>query len=367
MADCSLSALLSQVLVAFTIEFDNEFEDLIAHRTTRAGATATSRRDPWLVSMAMWSTCMRFVDDDGVRVGELEDLARTPTNLDGMRRWGYIVIERDPADGATKARRSDRMIRATPKGREARAIWQPLGGVIEARWRTRWGESEVEQLCESLRSVVAGLDDGLPDCLPILGYGLWSKPRENARRRPATRAGAIASTLALPALASRVLLAFVIEFEHESPLSLAISANVVRALDDSGARVRDLPRATGVSKEAISMALGVLRKRGLAVVEPDPNVSRTKIVRLTPAGRAAQRAGDELLAEIEARWRARHGSDRILALRGSLERLVADPTASPLLDGTRPYPDGWRASTPAPRTLPHYPMILHRGGFPDGS
>jgi hypothetical protein len=27
----------------------------------------------------------------------------------------------------------------------------------------------------------------------------------------------------------------------------------------------------------------------------------------------------------------------------------------------------WRASVPNPETLPHYPMVLHRGGYPDGS
>jgi len=29
--------------------------------------------------------------------------------------------------------------------------------------------------------------------------------------------------------------------------------------------------------------------------------------------------------------------------------------------------EGWRASVPRLEQLPHYPMILHRGGFPDGS
>ena len=32
-----------------------------------------------------------------------------------------------------------------------------------------------------------------------------------------------------------------------------------------------------------------------------------------------------------------------------------------------PYPDDWRADIRPPRTLPHYPMVLHRDGFPDGS
>ena len=35
--------------------------------------------------------------------------------------------------------------------------------------------------------------------------------------------------------------------------------------------------------------------------------------------------------------------------------------------GLEPYPDNWRADVRPPQALPHYPMVLHRGGFPDGS
>ena len=103
-----LFTLLSNVLVAFTIEFDNEFEHRTPHRTTNFG----SRGGPWLVSMVMWWNCMRFVGDEGITVRELEDLARTKTNLNGMERWGYITIEGPP--------RSAGVIRATSKGRQAR-------------------------------------------------------------------------------------------------------------------------------------------------------------------------------------------------------------------------------------------------------
>jgi hypothetical protein len=40
---------------------------------------------------------------------------------------------------------------------------------------------------------------------------------------------------------------------------------------------------------------------------------------------------------------------------------------SRLLLGLKPYADGWRAAVREPETLPHFPMVLHRGGFPDGS
>jgi hypothetical protein len=56
----------------------------------------------------------------------------------------------------------------------------------------------------------------------------------------------------------------------------------------------------------------------------------------------------------------------VTALRRVLEPLVAgDPP--PLYAGLTPHPDNWRARLPRPATLPHYPMTLHRGGYPDGS
>jgi DNA-binding MarR family transcriptional regulator len=176
------------------------------------------------------------------------------------------------------------------------------------------------------------------------------------------------SSLPLPALLSRVLLAFAVEFERESDLSLAISANVLRILDENGVRLRDLPLLSGVSKEAISMALGIPRKQR-AVIEPDPAGSRAKVVRLTSKGREAQNAYRHLLGAIEQRWQMRFGKEAIQTLREHLERLVGEPVAEgpPLFRGLEPYPGGWRASIRRPNTLPHYPMVLHRGGFPDGS
>jgi len=105
------------------------------------------------------------------------------------------------------------------------------------------------------------------------------------------------------------------------------------------------------------------------VVERDPTDSRTQVARLTATGLQAQDAYRQLPGVIEERWQARFGKDDIRTLRESLERLVSSPTAqlSPLFKGLEPYSDGWRASVRKPDTLPHYPMVLHRGGFPDGS
>jgi DNA-binding MarR family transcriptional regulator len=355
-----LSALLSQTLVAFTIELDNEFERRMPHRTTNHGSTPGAHQAPWLVSLAMWSSCMRFVGDEGVRVRDLEDLARMATNLNGMERWGYIVIEPDPADRRPKPPRSDWLIRATPRGREAREVWRPLPHAIEECWQTRFGKEEIDQLRESLRALIGQMDVELPDYLPILEYGLFSRIPDPERQAPAARADV--SHLPLSALLAKMLLAFALEFERGSDLSLAISANVLRVLDEKGVRVRNLPLLTGVSKEAISMAMGILQKRRLAAVETDQAGSRTKVARLTSKGREAQDAYPTLLGTLEKRWQERFGKDAIHTLRESLERLFGS-----LFRGLEPYPDGWRASVRKPDTLPHYPMVLHRGGFPDGS
>ena len=45
---------------------------------------------------------------------------------------------------------------------------------------------------------------------------------------------------------------------------------------------------------------------------------------------------------------------------------MSDPE-SRLSKGLGPPPGGWRAAVRAKATLPQYPMVLHRGGFPDGS
>jgi DNA-binding MarR family transcriptional regulator len=349
-----LPTLLSQTMVAFTIEFDNEFEHQMPHRTSNHGG---SGQGPWLVSMAMWSNCMQFIGEEGVPAGKLADLARTPTNLNGMVRWGYVVVAPDPADNRPKPPRSQWVIRATPKGRMAQEVWRPLFSVIEKRWQGRFGKDHTGRLRKSLESLIGGMETDLLDCLPILGYGWFSRGPDRERLAPPGR------DLTLSALLSRVLLAFAIEFEHESDLSLASGANVLRVLDQKGVPVRDLPVLSGVSKEAIAMALGVLRKKGVAIVEQGLASSRTKVARLTPRGLEAQGAYRKLLGIVEERWQERFGKDTIRTLRELLERLAGEP----LFRGLEPYADGWRASVHKPETLPHYPMVLHRGGFPDGS
>jgi len=68
------------------------------------------------------------------------------------------------------------------------------------------------------------------------------------------------------------------------------------------------------------------------------------------------------LGAAEDRWQARFGGATLGAVRDALEQLTGDHAR--LAAGLEPPPGGWRASLRRPATLPHYPMVLHRGGFP---
>jgi len=343
MAGCfPLSARLSQLLVAFIIEFDNEFERRMPHRTTRHGLTPGLPKPPWLVSRAMWTNFLQFIPEKGISARELPKImGMNKVNLRQwlvrLSRWGYLEV------------RPGAIIRPTVAGSKAQAIWQPLTGVIEKRWDERFGKAEVKHLRESLAAVVSRLDAVWPDSLPILGYGLYSVVSASSQHTKSHRA--------LPASLSKLLLAFATEFESESEVSLAISANVLRLVSENGVPVKDLPRLSGVSKEAVATSVSFLEKRGYASVEPG------RLLYLNEKGHRARQLYFSLTQDIENRWRKSFGKDAIRRLDDSLEPF----TIERLLKGLEPPPECWRASLPKPESLPHFPMILHRGGFPDGS
>jgi methyltransferase (TIGR00027 family) len=389
-----LSALLSQPLVAFTIEADNEAEHRLPHRTTDDGAApGTPPGAPWNTSLLMWANCLRHLPDEGITVAELRHRARTGTNLDGMRRWGYVTLTPDPGRG--KRPKPDALIAPTRWGSAARDTWHEVAAQVESRWRDRLGADAFAALRAALEGVVAHLDPALPDCLPILRHGLFSRPGPAGRTagtakpsagsavpaglspagaRPAvgTAAGsaahvaAVTAGLPLWALLSRTLLAFAMQYEAEPGPSLAVSANALRVLTETGVPTSDIPVLSGVSKESVAMTAGWLHSSGLATEGPDPAGGRRKVTALTPRGVIARGTYPALTADIERDWRARFGDAAVSALRGAVAPLLAGDPA-PLAAGLAPYPDNWRARRPPPATLPHYPMTLHRGGYPDGS
>jgi DNA-binding MarR family transcriptional regulator len=374
-----LSTLLSQLLIAFTIEFDNEFEHRMPHRTTSFASAAD--RGPWLGSMVLWANGMRFVPEEGITVGELERQARTnKIQLAGLERWGYVFVTPHPADSGKKSQQRNWLVRPTASGRRTQETWRPLAGVIEERWLERFGADKIDALRKSLSAVLGRIDLELPEYLPILGPGLFSQIL--IEEAPASNPH-IAEALAqmnLSALLAKVLLAFAIEFEFDWRISLPISANVLRLLDTKGVRIADLPRLSGIAKEGVAFATGWLERNDYAELEPDPKTGKGKVIRPTPKGEAAQQAYLQRLTFVEGRWQERSGKQAVSALRESLMALIHQKNGeqAALSEGLMPYPDGWRARKPYEArtlafindpagTLPHFPMVLHRGGYPDGS
>jgi DNA-binding MarR family transcriptional regulator len=360
-----LPTLLSPALVAFTIEFDNEVEHRLAHKTTVAGPSEPANRGPWLTSQVMWSNVLQYLDDDGICVGELQARARTKRiSLAGLRRWGYLSLDATGTPG-----QDDVVVHLTAAGRQAREIWRPLAGEIEDRWRARFGADAIDDLRSALGDIRRHIDLDLPRYLPIVFPSANGMAETFGLLDPATPAGD-EDDPDLSVLLSQVLLAFTVDFEGPSRIALPTSANTLRVLTGSALRLRDLPPLTGVSKEANHMCVAWLERHGYATVEPDPSASRGKVVRLTVKGQKAQDKYRRILDDTESGWQLRFGREPMARLRRALEQVVGEGLTrdeSPLFQGLEPYPDGWRASVRPATTLPHYPMVLHRGGYPDGS
>jgi DNA-binding MarR family transcriptional regulator len=367
-----LSEMLSALLVAYTIEFDNEYEHHLPHRTSDFGAggpaaesaTGEPIRGTWLTSMAMWSNFMRYVPPDGIALHQVEAL---PANLAGLQRWGFVKIT------------PDKQVKATRAGRFAQAGWRRLDGVVDRRWEQRFGSGPVAALRDSLRVVAKARGAGMPRYLPVVGYADGMRSHYRDLRELGLPQPDLAE-LDLSALLSAVLLAFTLDYESEAKVPLPISANTLRVIPDVGSRLADIPVAAGVSNEGVASSVGFLERHDLVRVGPDPAGRRGKFVQLTDRGRSARDRRARLAVRIEGRWQESFGPELVEQLRDAAFALLADRSdGEPTLAlGLKGYPDGWRSRRPylaqtqarlldPAGTLPRHPMVLHRGGYPDGS
>ena len=394
-----LSALLSQTLIAFTIEFDNEFE----RQMIAAGFRGIG------LSLVVWSNLLRFLPDHGVEVGQLCANAfgvpeRILHMLACLERWRFVEFDASGTSAVRKPlhahRRTGRMVRdgygsgrgirrdwivkTTSKGRCACALWPHLFELVEQRWRARFGENEIQGLRTQLQTIVEGIDLALPDAVP------QASPQDEVETyRP--RTSSIEGRLTLVTLLSKALIDCAVEFNREADAPLVLAANVLRCVTEDGVRVGDLAVLTGCSPE--TSALG-WRLKPYVKVEANRN-GRGKIARLSPRGLLVQRTCPRLLARIEQRWESQHGEQVVADLRASLNALFrrAPDGSTRIGQGLIP-PRGVRRSgedasalgvltlVPAERertremaaqttafiddpagTLPHYPMWDMNRGF----
>ncbi|MGO8734958.1 MAG: hypothetical protein ACLQVM_19440 [Terriglobia bacterium] len=289
----SLSALLSQVLVAFTVEFDNEFERQMGEAGYRGAR----------LSLVVWANVVRFVGEGAVSVRDLT----------------------------------------------ARALARDTQMKFEL-----------------------GCLEGAEEFSPRITRGRGRLP--------------------LPTLLSQLLLTFRLEFDRESPAPLTLCANTLRALGEKPIRVVEIPGLTGGSPETSDIGWQI---KPYVVVEPDPAASRGKVAHLSPRGLGAQHTYHRLIGQIEKRWEARFGKEKIGRLRESLQGLFdrRGGDSSLLSEGLVPPPGTVRAGDQAPAlgrrdvgaaarkrmrdlvaqteafvrdpagTLPHYPLGDMNRGF----
>jgi hypothetical protein len=350
-----LSALLSHMLVGLTIEVDNAYETRAPHSTTLLGGSG-----PWLTSYAMWANFLRLVPPDGIPVRDLAaraGWAKWPhPSQAGMERWGYVRAAPEKS-GRSKPPRSAWIVRPTAAGARAAAIWAELPASVEARWGERFGAPAVTRLRDLASDLVGRLDLALPAYLPQLGYGLVTEAPSSEETVPGEPG-------LLTALAN-VLHAFAIDYERDAPVGLAAAANTLRVVGIEPVRVRDVPRLAGIGKEAADMAIGLLA-REFVNVEPDPQAKRGKVVRLNRVGVDAQADYAERVTAVEAAWTKRFGK-AVTELRAAAEQILGVEDGAALREAVA-APDGtWRATVEPPEVIPHFPMILHRGGYPDGA
>jgi DNA-binding MarR family transcriptional regulator len=125
-----LSALLSQVLHAFTLEYE---------------------RTPW-PSLCFSANVLRVLDEDGVKISQLP--RRSGVAIESIRvaigiltKRGFITAVSDPGARGKHAR-------LTEKGLLARALYRELPGQIEARWAERFGADAVQRPRSLLEALV---------------------------------------------------------------------------------------------------------------------------------------------------------------------------------------------------------------------
>jgi hypothetical protein len=298
------------------------------------------------------------------------------STLGGLERWGYVFIapsgtRKPPAArregfGSARGLRSDWVVRTTETGIAAQELWPPLFLEVEERWRARFGADAVAMLRDSLSAAIERIEPPLLEYLPIVtgSNGMVSEV--------ATEHQQPSEPVPLSALLAQTLLGYTLDVEREAPLSLPLAENVVRALDETGVDVRELPLAASISPEAVSMSLTYLTRHGYA--------EGRKVVRRTEAGRLAADATDATHSSVETEWKQHLGRTSLDRLRAAMQAILDQREGGRprLALGLEPYQGGWRASgrylarTQAmladPSTgLPRHPMVLHRGGWPDGS
>jgi DNA-binding MarR family transcriptional regulator len=101
------------------------------------------------------------------------------------------------------------------------------------------------------------------------------------------------------------------------------SVNVFRLVDPEGTRPGELARRAGMTPQAMAELVGYLEGRGYLARTPDPTDGRARLVKLTARGRGASEVAGRVFADLEHRWQAKLGAERMAGLRLMLTELAS--------------------------------------------
>jgi hypothetical protein len=349
-----LPALVSQVLVALTTEFDNGYEHFLR-----------SQGHPRPLSVVVHANLLRFVPIEGISVGDLAEAAgdaggRLTTVVAALERWGCVTLEGDPrrpGRGASSTVKASFLITPTHVTLHSMKTWEPFLRRVEARH---------PELAD-IPSVAPWLPAGLPYTGPSGSLA--------TSQRPVVPLGGVYERL------SQALHAFALEFDAESEIPLMFSANLLRVCTSEGVALKDLHVLSGQPRKAIEPLSWHLRRGWVTVHD--------RVVCLTPAAERARRAYAPLAERIEAAGRfdgLREPLTAVLSERDSEGRSVLGQAMVPPEDTHRAgdwmWFDGRRSMPPSHRArlrdlvaktrrwvddpedhLPHYPVWDGDNGF----
>jgi hypothetical protein len=323
-----LSGLLSQILVAYTVELDGEFELRMLPTHTRGAR----------LSLVIWLNLLQFLVHEPVSVRTLASRAvttedRVKAELGCLERWGVVALQPGKRAGFGSGRgiHADWPVRLTASGETAVRIWPGLIPEIDARWSNRFGD-DATRLRRSLEAIEHQIDLELPQGLPVAVLNL---PEFGARESTAD------DGLPMPVLLSRVLLAFALDFERESKTPISLCANAIRVLSDEPISETEIPKRTGCSEETAGIGW---QHKPYIIVERDPALGRGKFVRLSEVGIKAQLKYYSRTRHIEEKWTKRFG----VATKEVGESLTKLLRRGELSNGLKPPHGTTRAGTQTP-------------------
>lgn len=289
MASALLPARLAQLLVAYTIECDNLFEEQMA----TVGFTEYG------LSLVTWLNFLQYLDpQEPVPISLIMEqtcVTEAQAAQIAAKLEGWFVIELETAKGrgedrdgwATSKRiTASSRVSLTTQGLVALEAWPSAIGEVEKRWKKRWRAHD-PQLRGDLAHFIGGSDVALPDGVPS-GWmrGDW---RQFSSGRPKTTKAA-----PMGVLLSQAVLRAAVLFERRCDLPIALGANLVRVLDAESRTVAELAARCGLPTQVLSVQCTEARNRNLAEQE----AVNKKAFRVTDDGRRAQKIYASTIANV---------------------------------------------------------------------